>query len=278
VTGDAGLPPLKAGVELAPGYRVLEHLHRSRSYDVYGVWSAERCCRCIAKTPAPDMLEKRSARNRLLREGRLLGRLTHPHFVRLYEALKEPQPVLILETLTGETLAHLIHRRGRRLPLREIAYLGLHLCSAMHYLHRHGLLHLDLKPSNIISQPPLAKVIDLSIARPPGRGRSGVGTVPYMSPEQARGGHLTAAADVWGIGVVLYEAATGRRAFPGSTGSDTEHEARYEQLERRADPVREHRRVPPAFAAAVDRCLEPAPADRPAVGELFAQLDRLLKS
>jgi len=270
-TGPEVAPPLGAGEPLAPGYEVIRHLNRSRALDVYEVWSEERACRCVAKVLRPDRTDDRKRRNRLLKEGRTLKRLTHLHIVRAYETLEEPRPIVILETLTGDTLEHLIgvHRR-RRLPLADVAYLGIHLCSAIHYLHRQGLLHLDLKPSNIVSDLGLAKVLDLSIARPPGRGRRGVGTRQYMAPEQARGGLLSEATDVWGIGAVLFEAATGRRPFEAESGR------RYQQLERRADPVRSHRRVPATFATAVDSCLEPEPPQRPTVDELTEILNGLI--
>src|ERR671933_1927171 len=264
-------PPLSKGEPRAPGYKVAAHLNRGRTLDVYEVWSEERACRCVAKVLRPDRADDRKARSRLLREGRILKRLTHLHIVRAYEVLEEPRPTVILETLIGDTLEYLIsvHRR-RRLPLSDVVFLGLHLCSAMHYLHRQGLLHLDLKPSNIISNLGLAKVLDLSIARPPGRARRrGIGTRQYMAPEQARGGLLSEATDVWGIGAVLFHATTGRRPFEAETGRT------YQQLERRADPVRAHRRIPAAFGTAVDRCLDPDPSRRPTVDELAELLNAL---
>ena len=264
-------PPLSAGETLAPGYEIIAHLHRSNNFDVYDVWSEERACRCIAKALCPDLLDDQRTRRRLSREGRLLQRLTHPHIVRAYEILKQPHPVLILETLTGATLAHLIDTSRRRLPLSDVVYLGFHLCSAIHYLHRHGILHLDLKPSNIVSERQLAKLLDLSIARPPGKGIEGIGTANYMAPEQVRGDVLGAAADVWGIGAVLFEAATGEEAF----GAYDEDETRYEQLERRAEPIRSYRRVPAAFSAAVGACLAPEPARRPTVEDLTGVLIKL---
>lgn len=269
--GQAVAPPLEAGESLAPGYEVVAHLNRGRALDVYDVWSEERACRCVAKVLRPDRADEEEPRSRLVNEGRILKRLTHLHIVRAYEVFEEPQPVLILETLIGDTLAYLIAiHRHRRLPLSDIAFLGIHLCSAMHYLHRQGLLHLDLKPSNIISDCGLAKVIDLSIAAPPGKGRGGVGTRQYMAPEQARGGFLGEATDVWGIGAALFEATTGKRPFRAEAGQ------RYEQLERRADPVRSHRRVPTVFATAVDSCLEPVPVHRPTVAELAEILNGLI--
>ncbi len=266
-----GPPPLEAGEVIAPGYEVIAHLHRSNNFDVYDAWSEERACRCIAKTPIPDLLEDKSLARGLFREGRLLAKLTHPHIVRAYETLKEPQPTLILETLTGATLAYLIDTRQRRLPLTAIVNLGLHLCSAIHYLHRHGILHLDLKPSNIVSERGLAKLLDLSIARPPGRGEKDAGTRNYMAPEQARGDYFSPATDVWGIGAVLFETATGEVPFDAY-----EDESRYDQLERRADSVRAYRRVPAAFDDLVHSCLEPDPALRPTVDEVAKSLRALL--
>jgi eukaryotic-like serine/threonine-protein kinase len=268
-----GPPPLEAGEAIAPGYWVIAHLHRSNHFDVYDVWSEERSCRCIAKVPSPDRVDDPTVSRRLFREGQLLKKLTHPHIVRAYETLKVPQPTLIMETLTGATLSYLIETRQRRLPLTGIAHLGLHLCSAIQYLHRHDILHLDLKPSNVVSERGLAKVLDLSIARPPGRGQKGMATLEYMSPEQARGSILSPATDVWGIGAVLFEAATSEPPFDALDDED-----RYDQLERRAEPVRLYRRVPTAFNDLVGGCLEPEPARRPTVAELANVLNDLVQN
>lgn len=265
-----GPPPLSAGEAVAPGYEVVAHLHRSNNFDVYDAWSEERACRCVAKTPIPDLAEDEKTRRGLMREGRLLGRLAHPHIVRLYEVVREPRPVLILETLTGATLAYLIDTGVRRLPLVEVANLGLHLCSAVHYLHRHGTLHLDLKPSNVVSERGLAKILDLSIARPPGRVEKGTGTANYLSPEQARGGPVGPPADVWGIGATLFEAATGELPFDAE--EDEDGETVYEQLSRRAERVRQFRRVPAAFDALVAGCLDPDPDRRPSIPQLAETL------
>jgi serine/threonine protein kinase len=297
--GDVDCPPLPDGKILAPGYTILAHLHQSNNFDVYDVFSEERACRCIAKTPRQDLLESERVADRLLREGSLLGGLTHPHLARLYEVVEGPPVALILETLTGETLAHLIDTNLRRLPLREVAHLGLHLCSAVHYLHGRGILHLDLKPSNIVSERGLAKILDLSIAHPPGPTRAGAGTTQYMAPEQVTGGEVDAATDVWGIGAVLFETTTAEVPFnaeyeetgydddptdeagtdgwtsTGGTGTGLGDPEDYEQLTRRADPVRAHRRVPAAFNDIVARCLDPDPGARPTVAELMGTLRAL---
>lgn len=268
-------PPFSMGQLLAPGYEVKEHLHRSNDYDVYDAHSEERACSCIAKVPRPDRLSKLKVRRALLREGNLLCDLKHPHIARAYEVLETPRPTVILETLTGETLAHMIDESPKKLSVEEICFMGIHLCSAMHYLHGQGLLHLDLKPSNVVAERGMAKVLDLSLSRPPGKGKAGVGTDQYMSAEQASGGYLGPAADVWGIGAVLFEAATGEVPFNGHDEHHGHHE-QYEQLERSADPVRKHRRVPAAFDTLVGRCLSPEPASRPSVSELAAALEDLV--
>jgi serine/threonine protein kinase len=260
---------LREGDLVAPGYEVLGHLSRGRALDVYDAWSLERDCRCIAKVVRPDRQAPR-VRRRLTREGELLLRLTHPHFVRAYELRRRPRTALILETLGGETLEHMIGAAHRRLAIADVAHLGVHLCSAIGYLHGHGFLHLDLKPSNVIVQNGQARVIDLSLCRRPGPLRRGAGTPPYLSPEQGRGGHGDIATDVWGIGATLYQAATGARPFP-----DARHGS-YPQLDRRAHSVAESRRAPAAFTAVIDACLSPEPSERPSVARLADELDGVI--
>ncbi len=265
---DDAPPPLPAGTELAPGYEVLAHLSRGRALDVYDVWSEELQALCVAKALRPDRMRHAGARRRLRNEGRLLLGLGHPHIVRAYRLIERPHPIVVLEALTGATLAYLVDTRPRRMPLTELAYLGLQLCSAIGYLHRNGVLHLDLKPSNIVSEQGMAKVIDLSLARPPGPGPRGLGTRQYLAPEQARGGVFTEAADVWGIGGVLYRAAARRRPFEG-----LDDDGAYAQLTHRAPPIASYRRLPPTLGGAIDRCLEPDPARRPTLTELWDALE-----
>jgi serine/threonine protein kinase len=266
-------PRRRPGAELASGLSVVRHLIRSRTFDVYDAWSTERRCRVVAKTLRPATLEDRHAARRLRREGRLLRALDHPHLVRAYETLPGPPPLLVLETLGGETLAHLIDRSQRRLAAVELGILGLQLTSAIGYLHRHGWLHLDLKPSNIVVEAGRAKILDLSVARPPGRASAGAGTWCYMAPEQATGAELGAAADVWGLGVTLWEAATGQLAFGDS---DTEEQAaEHPQLHRVAEPVNRHRRLPAELARAIDHCLQPEPDRRPTIAQLWTLLARV---
>ncbi|MFE2411215.1 serine/threonine-protein kinase [Kitasatospora sp. NPDC059408] len=261
---DTVQPPLPAGTFIAPGYQVLAHLCRTGWLDLYDAWSGERDCRCVVKVLRPDRRRERRLRARLLQEGRWLAEFTHPHLVRGYGTGERPQPYAVLETLAGETLSHVLDTRPRRPAAADVAMLGLHLCSAVHYLHGRGLLHLDLKPSNVVIDCRRAKVLDLSVARPPGPAAPGIGTDGYLAPEQARGGRLTAAADVWGIGITLYEAATGDVPYDGPDPDGP------------APPVSRRRRLPRPLAAAIDACLRTDPEARPSVPELADRLDELL--
>jgi serine/threonine protein kinase len=260
---------LGRGERLAPGYEVIAHLRRGRDLDVYDVWSEERDCRCVAKAMRPDRSSSNSVRRRLRHEAHLLLSLAHPHIVRAYELIERPRPVLVLETLDGETLDHLIRRRTRRLPVVDVAYLGMHLCSAVQFLHRNGVIHMDLKPSNVISAFGQAKLIDLSIARAPQRVPPGIGTRRYMAPEQVAGDEIAPPTDVWGIGAVLFEATAGVPPF-GETGIQSLNGLPPSSV---PPTVRRHRRTPAALADAIESCLATDPAARPAVMELSRRLD-----
>lgn len=245
--------PLSAGREIVPGVRVAEHLHRSNQLDVYAARCGRRGCSVVVKTPRPDRLHDGAVVNALLREGRLLKRLAHPHIVRGYDVQRAPRPAVVLETLAGETLAHLFARTRLRAP--DLEELARQLAGALGYLHAEGVLHLDLKPSNVVADAGRATLLDLSIAQRPGRIRAGRGTWCNMAPEQARGERVTAATDVWGLGTVLYEGATGHAPF-----------ADRDQCQARAERIRG---LPRGLAATIAACLEPEPVNRPAVADLL---------
>jgi serine/threonine protein kinase len=259
-----------AGSELVPGYTVLQLAHRSRLFDVYEVWSVDRHCRCAAKVVRPDRLPELKGQRRLLREGRLLLSLSHPNILRAYELFQRPQPVLIAEALPGVTIGYWIEEHGP-LKKQDIVHVGIHVSSALSYLHGKDILHLDLKPGNLLASYGIVRVIDFSLSRKPGRASRGAGTHVYLAPEQALGRSISAATDVWGLGTVLWEAAAGRPPFGRPQDDDA-----YEQLERRADPIRKHRRLPAGLADAIDACLDPTPTERPSVRELSELFDSCL--
>jgi serine/threonine protein kinase len=274
--------PLRAGDRFGPELEVISHLRRGNDLDVYDAWSFTRGTRCIVKALRPDRTGETKTRQQLAAEGELLVSLTHPHIVRGYGAVRSPLPGIVLETLAGETLAHLVER-GDEPTAEDLGHLGLQLGSALRYLHSCGFLHLDLKPSNVIVEAGRAKLIDLSLARPPGRAEPGIGTWHYLAPEQAMGAPLGAPADVWGLGCVLFETATGEAPFdddPAAWASATDSESgadpeRYPQLERRARDPRAVAPVDDRVAQLIAACLEPEPRSRPPIERVLMELEAL---
>lgn len=276
----------KRGESLAPGYEAIALLRRGRTLDVYDAWSVERGCRCVFKGLRPGRSSGRRDRELLRREGRLLVELSHPHLVRGYELIERPHlgPAIVMETLTGETLGHLVERRRARLSWRDLAHIALHLGSALGYLHSNGIVHLDVKPSNVIAEAGRAKLIDLSLARPPGVVAPGLGTWCYLSPEQARGGEVGPPADIWGLGALLFEAATAELPFEDPAGSLTSaasdessgaYDGDYPQLTERAPAVGSLRRLPPELSTLIDGCLQPDAAARPGLDRVLATAEPL---
>lgn len=246
-------------------------LHVGKYVNVYDVWSDERGCRCVAKALRPGRPADNKAIRDLHAEGRLLAKLTHPHIVRAYETIHSPSPVLLLETLSGHTLSALLDEHGR-LPVPDVLHLGLHLASAIGYLHSQGWLHLDLKPSNVVADGGRAKLIDLSIARRPGRHNPGIGTPGYLAPEQSLGHELGPAADVWGIAGLLYQAIVGEPATP-DPGWESDSSASTRSSAPAGHPItivvpaplRTRRRVPTQVANLINASLQLDPAARPTI-------------
>lgn len=262
----------------------IDRLSRARTFDVWDAWDHDRACRVVVKLARPDRADAR-ALDQLRTEGRLLLELSHPNIVRGYACGEEPVPHIVMETLGGSTLSHLIDEEGS-LSLPECAHLGLQLVSALAYLHRRGFVHLDLKASNVIGEAGRAKLIDLGLAAPFGRGRAGVGTWSYLAPEQAVGGELGPPTDVWGLGAVLFECRCGHPPFDDpeieglaaeSEGSDESAEwpGEHPQLSRPARLTGELVGEAPELDRLILACLSPDPADRPTLAAVAAALEGL---
>lgn len=227
----------------------------------------------------PSLVEDRSTLKGLAFEVELLERLHHPVLLRSFGAeLEGPRPHVVLEHLEGPRLSTLLRRYGP-LPPEQLVPLALQLCSAVHYLGREGIVHLDVKPSNIIMGGP-PRLIDLSVARTREqceRLRSPVGTDAWMAPEQCRpggGAPVGPPADVWGIGATLFRAVTGERPFRQGDPESSVPEERWPQLADRPSPLGE--RVPAAIAEPIAACLAHDPAERPTPAELAAPLEAVL--
>lgn len=269
LTDEGTPPPYEPGARISDWLIVVDHVRRGGDLDVYEAYDERRFCPVFVKTPRPELTDQQKVVAHLAREWEILSRLSHPHVVRAYEMIQPAgrAPVLVLELANGPTLKAILEDHGR-LRLGSLAALGTHLSSALRYVHAQGFLHLDLKPSNIVAERGIAKLLDFSIARPPGTYSKGIGTATYRAPEQVLGDPLTGAADVWGLGVVLYEAATDTNPFDVENG-DEEEDA---QLSLRAPAIRSLRRLPPAVGRMIDACLDPLPQHRPSLEDVSALL------
>jgi eukaryotic-like serine/threonine-protein kinase len=268
---------LKSGDELVPGRTIQELLGGGERYQAFLTWNDDLLAPTVVKILRPDQVDDPSARRTIKREGDLLRHIDHPYFLRLLaEDTDGPKPFIELEFLDGPRLSTLIHRHGI-LAEEQLYPLGRQLAAAVHHLHRRGVLHLDIKPRNIIMGP-VPRLIDMSIAKRIDEVpaiRNPLGTDAYMAPEQSDRKALASigpATDVWGIGATMYMAASKQLPFTKSRRGGTDAE-RWPQLVEEPAPMppKASRRV----ADVVMRCLARDPALRPTPLELFDLFDAL---
>jgi serine/threonine-protein kinase len=222
-----------------------------------------------------ELARDESFRTRLLREARLAARVQHPNVVQVYDAGSDgPTLYIAMECVDGESLAAELARRGR-LSAADATDVGVQLAAALEAAHAAGLVHRDVKPANVLRSRELrVKLGDFGVARQLDATAltehgAVLGTAAYLSPEQARGEAVTGAADIYALGVVLYESLTGRRPHEGSSLAEF-------VLAREREPV-----VPPGalvsgvparLESAILACLALRPEDRPTAAALGAEL------
>jgi len=271
---------LEEGDEIVPGRYALKRLGGGSSYEAYLSWDDRMAFLVVAKLLRPHLVENERSLKALAREAEALHRLQHPVIVRGFGSeLHGPRPHVLMEHLEGPHLARLIRRHGA-LPLEQLIPLAINLCSAAHYLSQEKLVHLDIKPRNIvIGIPP--KLIDLSVARSfsaAERLKGTVGTDLYMAPEQClpnKEHTIGPPADVWGIGATLFHAAAGKRAWERPKDHDkNDVGARFPQLHRDVPPL--PKGVPPLVADTLAACLSYDPTERPTALEVAERLEPVL--
>ena len=162
----------------------------------------------------------------------------------------------------------------------EACLLGIRMAAALEFLHRNDVLHLDVKPANVtIGHPPV--LLDLGLARAVSERqklRGPVGTPRYMPPEQCEAGWITAASDVYALGVTVYEGVSGRRPFPDGDREASDPKLRYPQLVAEPIPLGDVARVPDALEGIVMACLDRDPAHRPgSAAEISVALEGVLE-
>ena len=225
-------------------------------------------------------------KERFHHEAKLIASLRHPNIVQVFDLdVFNDQPFMVMEYLEGGTLKERfnpIRARGESMPLDEIAHLLERIASALDYAHGKGIVHRDIKPTNIlftaqgepvISDFGVAKI--LSQAASVGAPEHLVGTPAYMSPEQVEGKAVDARSDIYALGAVLYELAAGRPPFQ----SDSPQELLNQQIHVMPPPPREFNpRLPERMEAIILKALAKNPADRFAsAGELSRAFDATVR-
>jgi serine/threonine protein kinase len=296
---DGWVQELKAGT-LLDHYRIVRRLGRGGMGVVYEA-EDQKLGRSVAIKLLPEATRRDPAvLQRFWREARAASSLNHPGICTIYELNDSgDQPFIVMELLQGQSLDKLYHRR--QMPYPRLLDFGVQVADALDAAHRKGILHRDIKPGNIFLSPSgQAKILDFGLAKlEEGLATSGstngekanetlaqppphqlltspgstIGTIAYMSPEQARGEPLDARSDVFSLGVVLYELATGQHPFAGSTTAVT-----FDRILNYAPtaPISLNPELSAEFAEALNKTLE---KDRElrcqSAGELRADLRRL---
>ena len=271
------------GAEIVPGRYVLKKLGGGYDYEAYLTWDDKLYALVVAKCLRPHLVTDTHALNSMRREAEHLLNLKHPVVVRGFDAVLDGErPHLVMEHLEGPNLASLLRRYGP-LQLEQLLPLSVQICSALHYLASEEIVHLDVKPRNIIMGAP-PRLIDLSIARSFARAKritGHVGTDAYMAPEQCdpKRAPIGPAADVWGLGATLYHAIVGHVPFPrpdyDKERDERNDEVRFPQLFKEPQPLNP-KKVPAAVSEPVLACLAPDPDDRPSIGEVVGMLEPLV--
>ncbi len=259
-------------------YQLLEKIGAGGMGEIYKAQDS-RLNRLVAvKILSPSLSTDPERRRRFFQEAQAASALNHPNIITLYDIMSEGDlQCIVMEYIAGKTLRELIPSGG--LPAPQAIQYGSQMASALTAAHTAGIIHRDLKPSNImVTTSGLVKVLDFGLAKWVDTGLSGqgsdqqstveaaltregsiIGTVSYMSPEQADGKHVDARSDIFSFGDVLYEMVTGKRAFEGRSGISTLSAILRDDVR----PIYESNPdVPPVLEQIILRCLPKDPNAR----------------
>ncbi|HKP87888.1 MAG TPA: protein kinase [Blastocatellia bacterium] len=254
-------------------YRIEEELGAGGMGQVRKAYDLTLDRTVVLKLLAPDLVAEDESRKRFLREARLASALDHPNICTIYEIAEVGNQYFIaMQHVPGKTLKKVIN--GRSISLESLLSIALQIADALAAAHAKGIVHRDIKSSNIIITPRgQAKVLDFGLAKlltdkeraaateadELTRMGAPLGTPNYMSPEQARGERVDHRSDIYSFGVVVYEMATGKLPFKGQTNVDLMHAVLHDSY-RPAIEVND--KLPPELSDIIDRAMARKPSDR----------------
>lgn len=265
----------RAGHPISSDLTVLRRLGGGSAYEVFLAFDEVGYTPVVVKVVRPHLVDDERTRRALTREVTALARVAHPSVVRaLRHDVECDLPHVVLEHVEGPRLSSLVRRHGALQPHQYLP-LVIDVAAALHYFRHVDLVHLDIKPSNIVMGSP-AKLIDLSVARSTDRARRAelIGTDAWMAPEQVsieRFGEPGFACDVWGLGATAFHAVGGDRPFGPGDPEAPELAARFPQLD--ADPRPLPHGTPDEVVKVIHAALERDPANRPLPHEMVAALE-----
>ena len=243
-------------------YRILEELGRGGMGVVYKAEDTKLKRIVAIKLLPEDRSIDRQERERFTREAQAASALNHANICTIYEIDEAEGEIFIaMEFIEGSSLRTMID--GGSLPMAAAIRIARNVAEGLRAAHRKGIVHRDIKPENIIiPKEGGAKIADFGLAKgtdhPQGAGQAS-GTISYMAPEQLRGDMVTHLADIWSLGVVMYEMVTGRRPFTGEYAQSTMYAITNERQQR---PSAVRPDCPSLFEKVIDRCLEKIPVNR----------------
>jgi tRNA A-37 threonylcarbamoyl transferase component Bud32 len=275
--------------QLVKHYQVEELLGQGGMGVVYKARDTRLGRPVALKVLPPEFTRDQERKGRFLREARAAAAVTHPAIAQIYDVDEGPEGLFIaMELVEGKTVKTLI--QGRELDLLGSLEIATQVASGLQKAHEAGIVHRDIKPENVAVTPDgHAKILDFGLAKllePSGeksaddishmetlaKTQAGMvlGTLRYMSPEQARGQAIDHRSDIFSLGVLLYEMVTGQLPFSGTTPLDTLHAIAFEET-RPMTALRQN--LPPSLQRVVTRCLRKRAQDRyPDAKELVADL------
>lgn len=258
-------------------YRIIKEIDKGGMSNIYTAFNKHSRSTVAIKVLREDMIDDPDVTEHFNAEAEVMAKLHHRNIVKILDTGEyEGRKYIVMEYIPGITLKEKLQIYGR-LSTEECVDYAMKLCNALNYAHHKGVIHRDLKPGNVLLRENGAPVIiDFGIAQAEDKQQSGeqvLGSVQYFSPEQAKGKETDNRTDIYSLGVMLYELATGRLPFDG----EDQMEIALKHLHQRPDDPSELVDMPRSFARIIMKAMEKDPENRyRTAGEMYRDLERCL--